>query len=244
LLVLFNLTALASDSTGVDEDNLSVFSYGFENDFITQYIWRGISYNEGFIIQPCGWIEYNGFTFYTWASLTLSDKYNNPKNHEVDFSVQYSYKFEELLIEPSIAYYIYPNQEDAPPTAEVNLKLAYSIFETELYTNASLDVLEYPGSLSGDIGLKKSLFENDVLNFEGDISTGWTNNKFNQTYIGESDQTEIFHFVKFAVELEYYFSENVYFKPHIEYYQIFSTLLKSVSGNNLTNFGVLFGVAF
>ena len=31
----------------------------------------------------------------------------------------------------------------APPTAETNLKIAYPIFEMELYTNISLDILEY-----------------------------------------------------------------------------------------------------
>jgi hypothetical protein len=244
LFILLNISGFAADSTEVVEDELPAVSYGFENDFITQYIWRGISYNEGFILQPSVWIEYDGFTFYTWGSLTLNDKHNNPKNHEVDFAVQYTYQYEELFIEPSIAYYIYPGQEEAPPTAEANLKLAYTLLEIEVYTNVCLDVLEYPGSLSGDIGLKKSLFENDDVNIFADISTGWANKKFNKTYVGESDENDLFNFVRFAFEMEYYVSENIYLKPHAEYYYIFSPVLKSVSGNNLTNLGLLFGVEF
>lgn len=244
LFFLLNIAVFAADSTEVAEDEITKLTYGFENDFITQYIWRGISYNEGFILQPSVWIEYDGFTFYTWGSLTLNDKHNNPKNHEVDFAVQYSYQYEELFLEPSIAYYIYPGQEEAPPTAEANLKLAYTLLETEVYSNICLDVLEYPGSLSGDIGLKKSLFENDDVNFSADISTGWANKKFTENYIGESDETDLFNFVRFAIDAEYYVSENIYLKPHAEYFYIFSPVLKSVSGNNLTNFGLLFGVEF
>ena len=232
------------DSTEVVEDEITTLTFGFENDFITQYIWRGISYNEGFILQPSVWIEYEGFTFYTWGSVTLNDKYNNPKNHEVDFAVQYSYQYQELFIEPSIAYYIYPGQEEAPPTAEANLKLSYTLLKTEVYTNFCLDVLEYSGSLSGDIGLKKNLFENDDINFSADISTGWANKKFNETYIGDSDETDLFHFVRFAFEMEYYVTDNIYLKPHIEYHYNFSPLLKSISGNDLINFGLLFGAEF
>lgn len=244
LFFLLNISIFATDSTEVVEDELPAVSYGFENDFVTQYIWRGISYNAGFILQPSVWVEYEGFTFYTWGSLTLNDKNNNPKNHEVDCAVQYSYQYEKLLIEPSIAYYIYPGQEEAPPTAEANLKLAYTFLETEVYSNFCLDVLEYDGSLSGDFGVNRNLFENDVVNFSIDMSTGWANEKFNETYIGESDKSDLFHFVRFAFEMEYYVSENIYLKPHAEYYYIFSPLLKSISGNNLSNFGLLFGVEF
>jgi hypothetical protein len=244
LILLFSITVFATDSKEVADEEIQIISFGFENDFISQYIWRGISYNDGFIIQPCGWIEYEGFMFYTWASVTLNDKYNNPKNHEVDFAIQFSYQIEELLIEPSIAYYIYPGQGEAPPTAEANLKLAYTLFETKFYTNVCLDVFEYPGSLSGDLGIKKSLLENDIVNFSADLSTGWANEKFNETYIGDSEETDLFHFVRFGFELEYFISDNIYLKPHIEYNYIFSPLLKSVSGNYLTNFGLLFGVEF
>jgi len=243
-VLVITITAFAQDSTEIIAEEPEMFSYGFENDFITQYIWRGISYNEGFITQPSGWIEYNGFTFYTWASVTLNDKNGNPKGHEIDFVVQYVHQYESLQFEPSIAYYIYPNQEDAPPTAEANLKISYPVFDTELYTNICLDILEYPENLSGDFGLKKNLIENDVLSFAADLNTGWANKKFSETYIGISDGSEIFHFINCSIQMDYYLSENIYIRPHIEYYYIFSSLLKSVSGNSLTNFGLAIGVEF
>ena len=243
-ITIFTTAGVAADSTEVVEDKSAVISFGFENDFNSQYIWRGLSYNEGHISQPSLWIEYSGFTFYTWASITFNDKNDNPKNNEVDFVAQYSHQYESILIEPSIAYYFYPNQTDAPPTSEANLKLAYPVFAFELYSNVCLDFLEYQGSLSGDFGLKKNLFENDDLNISGDLNTGWTNQKFNETYLGISDNSKIFHFINCSIEMEYYLSETIYLRPHIEYYYIFSPLLKSVSGNNLTNFGLAVGVGF
>jgi|WetSurMetagenome_2_1015567.scaffolds.fasta_scaffold64562_1 hypothetical protein len=244
LIIVISSTGIRADSTKVIEEEPAIFIYGLENDFITQYIWRGISYNEGHISQPSLWIEYSGLTFYTWASMTFDDKNGNSENNEVDFAVQYSTKYESLLIEPLVAYYIYPNQIDAPPTAEINLKLAYPVFEFELYTNVCLDILEYQGSLSGDFGFKKSIFENDYMNIALDLNTGWANRKFCETYIDITDDIEIFHFLSCSLGMDYYLSENIYIKPHIEYYYIFSPLLKSVSGNSLTNFGLAVGVEF
>ena len=242
-VMIISFAGIAQDATDIVEQESVGFNYGFENDFITQYVWRGLSYNEGLITQPYLWIEYNGFTFYSWSSLTLQDRNNNPKSNEVDFAIQYSRNIESLLLEPSIAYYTYPNQADAPPTAETNLKIAYPIFEMELYTNISLDILEYSGSLSGDFGVKKVLFENDLINISLDANAGWANKKFIETYIGAYTEDEIFHFFILSLAMEYYLTESIYFRPHIEYYNIISTTLKTVSGNNLTNFGLAFGVS-
>jgi len=246
ILFLFFISSrlFADDSTDVNDDESINFSYGIENDFVSQYIWRGVSYNEGNISQPSFWIEYSGFTFYTWASITVNDKNGNSKNNEVDFAAQYSHQFEDLNIEPSIAYYIYPNQIDAPPTAEANLKLAYPVFGFEIYSNVCLDILEYSGSLSGDFGFKKSIFENDYMNIALDLNTGWANKKFCEIYIDMNDDMETFHFFSCSLAMDYYLSENIYIKPHIEYYYIFSPLLKSISGNNLTNLGLAVGVEF
>ena len=242
-VMIISFAGIAQDATYTVEQESNGFTYGFENDFITQYVWRGLSYNEGLITQPYLWIEYNGFTFYSWSSLTLQDRNNNPKSSEVDFAIQYSQNIESLLIEPSIAYYIYPNQADAPSTAETNLKIAYPIFEMELYSNICLDILEYSGSLSGDFGVKKVLFENDLINISLDANAGWANKKFIETYIGAYTEDEIFHFLNLSLVMEYYLTESIYFRPHIEYYNIISTTLKTVSGNNLTNFGLAIGVS-
>lgn len=243
-LLFISFRLFAADTADVNEDESISISYGFENDFVTRYIWRGISYNDGFITQPSIWAEYNGFTFYTWASITVNDKNVNPKNNEVDFVVQYSHQFGDLAFEPSIAYYIYSNQEDSPPTAEANLKISFPVFEFELYSNVCLDISEYTGSLSGDFGLKKSLIENEELNLSANINTGWANKKFNETYIDISENTEIFHFISCSIQMDYYLSENIYIRPHLEYYYIFNSVLKSISGNNLTNFGLAVGVEF
>jgi hypothetical protein len=241
-VMIISFYGFAQDATDIDQQESVEFNYGFENDFITQYIWRGLSYNEGFITQPYIWVEYNGFTFYSWSSLTLQDRYNNPKNNEVDFAIQYSKKIESLLIEPSISYYTYPNQVESPSTAEANIKLAYQVFDFEFFTNFCLDVLEYPGSLSGDIGTSKILFENDLINISIAANTGWANKKFIETYIGEYTEDEVFHFLNLSLAMEYYLTDNIYIRPHIEYYNIMSTILKTVSGDNLTNFGLAIGV--
>ena len=146
-----------------------------------------------------------------------------------------------LELESSLGYYIYPKQEDSPPTAEANLKLLYSIIESKLYTNLTVDVLEYPGSFSGELGIIHEVNINDELNLFFDINASVANKKFNETYIDEFYSHNSLNYLSFSLSSNYYFTDVLYIKPHFEYYQILNSALKNMSGNHLTNFGILIG---
>ena len=130
--VLFSLILTtfinAADSISVSQYEPSSISYGIENDFINQYIWHGISYNEGLILQPSAWISKDNITFSVWGNITSYDVKSSIKRNEIDFFVEYYNEFENLELEPSLGYYIYPKQEDSPPTAEANLKLLIVVY--------------------------------------------------------------------------------------------------------------------
>ena len=71
----------------------------------------------------------------------------------------------------SAASDVYKRQllEDAPATTEAYIKLSYEFLATELYSDVTVDVMEYLGSFSGSVGFNKQLFENDELSFSTGI---------------------------------------------------------------------------
>jgi len=229
-------------------DTLNVFltesrtvSYGFENDFTNQYIWRGISYNKGLILQPSAWISTEDLTFSIWGNFTSHDINSSIQRNEIDFYLEYYNDFENFELESSLGYYIYPKQEDSPPTAEANLRLLYNIFELKLYSSLTFDVLEYTGSVSGDLGIIREMNINEKLNLVIDVNASLANGTFNETYIDEYYSHNSLNCLSFSLSSNYYLTESIYIKPHFEYYQILNTALKEISGNHLFNFGLLMG---
>lgn len=135
-------------------------------------------------------------------------------------------------------------QENVPSTIEAYLKLSYELFETELYTDVTFDVIEYSGSLSGTCGINKNIFETDKLSILTGVNIGWANHKFSENYIGISENIRLFNYTSLYLEANYYLTNFLYIKPHIEYCYLFSSVFKSISGNSLTNFGIAAGVMF
>ena len=246
IIIFFFITAnnissqCLNDTVEVRTNNIM---YGFENDFVTRYIWQGLNCNQGAIHQPTLWLTQSDFTVYSWANLIQHDVDGNTNCNEIDFVVQYSRELSSICLESSVAY-IYFFQENAPSTIEAYLKLSYELFETELYSDVTLDVMEYSGSLSGKCGIIKNLFETDELNVSIGVNIGWANNKFSDKYIGISENIRLFNYSSLYLEANYYLTNFLYIKPHIEYCYLFSPVFKSVSGNSLTNFGIAAGVMF
>lgn len=226
-----------------DTDESIKVSFGFENDFVTRYIWHGLNYNHGLIHQPTVWVTVNDFTFYSWGSFTQHEADNNIKNNEIDLAVQYSKQIDLLNIESSLTY-IYALLDGAPATTEAYLKVGYQVLEAELFSDLTADVMEYTGSLSGSIGLSKGFYEDDNLSISGSLSFGWANKLFNESYIGTSKNVKPFNYTSFSAEATYYIYESFYIKPHVEYCYLFSPVLKQTSGNSLENFGIGAGVEF
>jgi len=243
IFLLIQSLNFASDSTKVKDVPGLRLSYGFENDFVSRYIWHGLNYNHGFIHQPSIWINLDDFTFFTWASLTQNEADYNPVNNEIDLALQYSNKLGNISIESSLTY-IFTLKTDVPVTSEIFLKFAYSKFETEIYSDLTIDVKEYAGSISGNVGIEKPLFDNDIYIINAGFCLGWANNQFNKDYIGVTPNLKLVNYSMLYAEGLYYLNNNIYIKPHFEYCLLISPVFKKTSGNSLDNFGVALGIEF
>lgn len=81
----------------------------------SSYIYHGITYNDGAVIQPWLDVSKNGFGINVWANFDLDDYdgyYVKNVFSEVDFSLYYCSSVAEFDICATYAEYLYPNIDD------------------------------------------------------------------------------------------------------------------------------------
>ncbi len=163
-------------------------SWGTDTDVAYRYLWRGISYNRGFLIQPSGWVAAGNFSASTWINYTLYDADKAVKQHEVDISAQYELAFEDMFFTPSVNVYCYPNAMHYPTTGELAVSAGTNFLAWEISTNQYVDFLEYLGAYYGEAGLAYTMAIKDDNEFSIGINLGWASRKFNEAYNNQSPE--------------------------------------------------------
>ncbi len=200
-----------SEASGEKESKLS---WGFTEDILSRYIWRGFAYTRGPVMQPEGWVSAYGFTFDLWSNFVLNDEPNQGQFNEVDPSLTYSHSWGPFTVEPTIENYNYPNQMNAPSTAEFDLKLSYGLGPVTLTTTHNFDIIRYRGSYFGDFtaGIEHEFFPK--FSMATSASLGWGSSKFNETYGGVSKAA--LNLFLWRMEFVYQAFKHVSFRPHME----------------------------
>jgi hypothetical protein len=195
-------------------DASSSLSAGLENDSNTKYIWRGITYNEGLIIQPLGWLSVRNFTLIVCGSITLHDIHHSIKRNEIDACLSYQYSLLNFEFLNSFSYNYYPRQPDSPPTGEFFLGIDYPIGDFKLTSGVTLDMLEYPGACFLEQGVECNKSITDHLDLAFALSLGSAMKKFNETYVGISKST--MSFLCWDCSVTYRPLVGLYIRPHLQ----------------------------
>ena len=225
------------------EENGAGMTYGFEMDFVSQYVWHGIAWSDGAVKQTSLWISYRDFTLSAWDNYVLHNEPNHLQVNEIDLSLSYTKEIGAFTIEPSLNYYWYPNQEESPSTSELAVKLAYAFEPFELFTNHNVDIEEYQGAYFGDIGVGYTKEFNPLVTFESSISLGLGSSRFNETYIGLRESA--LNVIQGEIAITYAPEHFVYFRPHLAVSSILDDELKDqVEHSSLVYGGMVIGKEF
>jgi hypothetical protein len=220
----------------------SEVSYGFEADACNKYIWRGLVYNNGFVVQPYGWLTYRDVTFGLWSNITLYDMNNSIKRNEVDLILSYNTSLLKFDIESSFMYYIYPHQSDSPPTGEFYLGVDYPFGDFKIISNFSIDVIKYPGACFAEAGVNYDKTLTKGLSLSSSLSLGLGSGKFNDTYVGISKTT--LSMITGNLSLTYYPLTYIYFQPHVQVNKILDKNLYIYLEKYPVFYGLLIGIEF
>lgn len=230
----------ANNSDDEASEQTSNFTYGSEIDLNSRYLWRGITWSENFVGQPSVWVSYADFTGTVWGNFFFDDADSRVGCNEVDFILAFIRELAKLSIEPSFSYYLYFNQEDAPGTGEIALKLSYPVGPFSVFTDQTFDIVRYAGAYFGDLGFSYEHELSSKLSLDAAFKLGCGSARFNDTYIGVSKNA--FNLTEMKVSLPYYVSGKFYVCPHLELDAVLDRDLYDLLGHYPTNYGLTLGI--
>ena len=206
LLVGISATAMAIDCVEVTT----------AVDVNSAYVWRGMTYNDGFVAQPSVNLSTSGFNLNVWGNLDMddySDQMDSWQVSETDFTLNYGFELGKVSTTVGLIEYWYPQADpnSARDTQEVYLSLGLPLglgFTTTLDTYYDFDVMDEYYSKLGlsygyDINKKTALTVGAAAGYAGD------------NYCGD-DEAGFFDY-SLSMKLGYAVSDNLSLSAGITY---------------------------
>jgi hypothetical protein len=236
-------TAFGQVTGGMDTDSGNGITVGFESDFASKYIWRGLPFSSGNVSQNSVWLTRSGLTGSIWSNYDAGSEDVDPRLNEFDFSLAYESSFHNITVEGMIGSYVYPNQPETPSTAEISLNLSYALPLLQPFTIQTFDIKEYRGAYFGELGLQGSrdITENLSANLTAEI--GWGSAKFSRAYIDEAGPA--LQFASCQADLTWSLYKSMYLRPHFWVTTLINNDIRDlVEKPTLYQFGLAFGGEF
>ena len=218
------------------------FSFGAEADFVSRYIWRGMAFSQGPVLQPSMWLSAYGATFSVWGNFVLNDEPNQGQLNEVDFTLSYSYEYKSLFAGGSLLFYLYPHQ-GIPNSGEASIVLGFQKGPFKIFTTQYVDVIAAPGAY---FGLASGSFEKNLhpkLSLKTSLGLGLANGKFNEFYL----QVPRAKANVLSWDLEFHWAVHgpLYLRPHMQVTTLLSSSLRdNVENPTIVSGGLGVGVGF
>lgn len=98
-------------------------------DLYSAYVWRGITFNDGLVVQPSMDVTAGGFNFNVWGNFDIDD-YDNSLDDgefsEIDLTLSYTVEAGPLSITGGYIEYLFPTTDvgGAPGTREIFVDLS------------------------------------------------------------------------------------------------------------------------
>ena len=220
----------------------SDFGWGFESDFVSQYVWRGIELSEGPVLQPSLWLSYKGATFSVWGNFVLSDEANQGQLNEVDFTLGYGFEYKNFFFGPLFLFYLYPHQ-DIAATGEVAPILGFQRGPFKLFTAQIFDMIAAPGAYFGVFGGSFEREFHEKFSLKTSAGFAWANEAFNDANF-EISKFALNLFV-WNLELHWTVKDPLYLRPHLKVSILLDEDLRgSVEHADLISGGLAIGIDF
>ena len=185
---LFSMAAVAALVAGSAATQAHAATAVAALDANSAYVWRGMTLNNGFVLQPSMDVSAGGFAFNVWGNLDLDDydgAVDDGEFSEVDLTATYAFKLGVVDASVGVIEYLFPGGADA--TTELFAGLAYELgggftLSTKLFYDID-QVSDY--YLTAGIGYTHSLGDKTTLGLAGAIA--YAGEDFADFYAGGTD---------------------------------------------------------
>lgn len=153
---------------------------GAESDVSSRFIWRGVAWSRGPVLQPSVSASAIGLTGDVWCNYPLERQWRSEPSAVVG-SVTRDFAWRALRIEPGFVVYDMPRAARARSTAEASLDVAFALGDLRLATTHALDVGTRPRAYFGTVGVE---YEREMarFTFTGEADVGWASAELNRDY--------------------------------------------------------------
>lgn len=164
--------------SGIWTDTSMAADASFGTDINSAYVWRGITFNDGVVIQPSLDVTTGGFGFNVWGNIDMDDydgALDDREFSEVDLTFSYGIDIKSVSLAVGYIEYLFPTTDagGSPGTREIYGDISFSPVEgltTGLTIYYDFDEVEdYYVSLN--IGYSRELVEK--LTMDIGLSAGY-----------------------------------------------------------------------
>ena len=192
-------------------------SYGVELAFRSGHADRGYLISDRSVIQPVIWVSGNGADFSVWGNVTLGETTEGARPQILELELARKYEWHNLSIGPAARMWFYhdPLSRYSSRSLEGWLYVSYDTGPFSLFTNHSLDVLEYQGAYFVDAGIESEGQLSERVEIGGSLGAGWASEPFNDSWFGVPQSA-----LNRAIAkgwLTAYLNSHLYIVPHFEY---------------------------
>ena len=187
---LFSMTALAALIAGSTAPQAMAATATAALDANSAYVWRGMTFNDGFVLQPSMDVSHNGFAFNVWGNYDLDDYDDTVETNrfsEIDLTGSYAFKLGKVDASVGVIHYLFPEASDDADsnTTEVFAGLSYDLgagfaISTKVYYD--FDAVE-DFYISAGLGYSYSINDKTTLGLSGLIS--YAGEDFAEGYAGD-----------------------------------------------------------
>lgn len=218
------------------------WSRAFEVDVNSHYVWRGIAYSRGMVVNPSLTVGRGDFSLNAWANVDHDPAAPRALN-EVDWTLGWSNTLAGVALKPSALLYTYPTTP-APSTCELALEADVPVAPgLSTFTQQSVDVRAFRGAAWTAGGLRVELPTRHGITLSGSASFGRGWWRFASAYA--SPALEGLNVVNAGVAADVALPGGFSMRPHLDAYRVGNRAVRTtLTGDTPLVFGVAIDGAF
>lgn len=227
-----------TDSSQTDTEEKDI-KFEVETDLSNSYLWRGIAFNQGAVLQPAATVSYKGMQATLWSNLSLYESDGNEKFRELDGYLSYEKELGNFYLQPQLNFYLCGQTL----TGEAAFFFGYYLGNLGIYTEQSYDIIQNPGSIYIENGFN---YDNktDKQHLQLYLAHGIGNDLFNTYNIATPENdlpVSAYQLIKLDGSCRISFNSGLYLKPHFTCNYIFHQEARNFLNKNNFNIGLTTG---
>lgn len=184
-------------------------------DLNSAYVWRGITFNDGLVIQPSIDVSRGGFGINVWGNFDIDDyddTLDDKEFSEIDVTLYYGFTLDPVDISLGYVEYLFPAGGEG--TREAYLNLGTPIVDgLSIGVTAYYDVDEVHGWY-GNIALSYEKKITDTLGIDVSAGAGCADKSYAEAYGGED--SGLYDYT-FSLGISYALSKGLGLRAGISY---------------------------